>query len=449
MVFTYQSRLQLDPALLAKANEGSPIGDAVKSYITARNERLNYENNLKQSQLNEIQLQEALKQQKKNQIIDSAKANQGKWVLDHPEEASDDEAYNIAYADNFEKLGLIDEAKAIKSGYQELKRKTIIDFSKLVADLPLKKKWTPEAILGLHKLIKDDSILNKAFGGNLPITEDVSMVGSTSLLNQNRLIAENEARSKGTPVEYDDPITNTVRTAYPPPVKQSVISESSIILADQRKQRELLTSLQNAVLAGKVDPNKVMEVELPSGETFTYSFAGTPRGMERQNKIDKAMASDDYLNTKSGLKSAQKAINILSSNPNIYKRMLNPLDDTAVEYKAELGNMVDTITRIRTGAALNKDEQEFYTKNFGGSWFNNPKAVKYKLELLSSIFNDYLEGSIDPFKIKNGKVELSKETHNLIRQAMNEGFEKSIDNKSFSGSEKYIYDPVTKKVKLQ
>ena len=60
----------------------------------------------------------------------------------------------------------------------------------------------------------------------------------------------------------------------------------------------------------------------------------------------------------------------------------------AREFAAIRNEMMDVLTRLRTGAALNQNEQEFYAGQMPGALdITEPEAIKSKLKILEDMFN--------------------------------------------------------------
>jgi len=112
-----------------------------------------------------------------------------------------------------------------------------------------------------------------------------------------------------------------------------------------------------------------------------------PLAVERQ-KIETAATS--------GLKAIAKLREELKK-PGTLAALAVPGSPGARTAMAARNEMVDVLTRIRTGAALNADEQAFYNRQAPGlidSLFNDPDTIAYKL----SIFEDNFKGLAPPEK---------------------------------------------------
>lgn len=86
----------------------------------------------------------------------------------------------------------------------------------------------------------------------------------------------------------------------------------------------------------------------------------------------------------SGLSAIQKFKQELAKNPNMLAQLAVPGSPGARAALAAKKEMVDVLTRIRTGAALNQDEQVFYNSQAPGlldTLLDDPETVMYKLSI--------------------------------------------------------------------
>lgn len=99
-------------------------------------------------------------------------------------------------------------------------------------------------------------------------------------------------------------------------------------------------------------------------------------------------------NAQSGLDSLNTIGSILSQDPNAAKKAALPggsftesLTGTG-SYQAALNNATDVIGRLRSGGAINADEEKRFRKLLPGA-FDSPQTVQYKLGTLSQLFQRF------------------------------------------------------------
>jgi hypothetical protein len=98
-------------------------------------------------------------------------------------------------------------------------------------------------------------------------------------------------------------------------------------------------------------------------------------------------------NAQSGLRALDNVESILSSDPNAPLKSKIPLVSGRSPYAAASREINDVLTRLRTGAALNQDEQKFYEKQLPQP-FDSPATIAYKLSIFRDLFTQ-LAGSQD------------------------------------------------------
>lgn len=109
-----------------------------------------------------------------------------------------------------------------------------------------------------------------------------------------------------------------------------------------------------------------------------------PSGMEQQR----------YFNAQSGLTAVTQARQIIGNNPDALKwarfgTLGRLIGGSATQQLQEAQReMVDVITRLRTGAALNVEEQEFYSK-YEPKWgTDSPDTIAFKLKRLEDFYTN-------------------------------------------------------------
>lgn len=107
-------------------------------------------------------------------------------------------------------------------------------------------------------------------------------------------------------------------------------------------------------------------------------------------------------NARDGIMALNRMEEILEKNPNVFRYANTGMsggvgaaisgiwDPEPQEFRTEWSKASDVITRIRTGAALNKQEMDFYPKMIAQMW-SNPQAVRYNLQRLRGFYQTLLQ----------------------------------------------------------
>lgn len=105
--------------------------------------------------------------------------------------------------------------------------------------------------------------------------------------------------------------------------------------------------------------------------------------------------TDTQLKTKASAQSGLRALslikNTLQLDPNAPLKAKIPGLKQQTPYSAAAQEMADVLTRLRTGAALNKDEMAFYQNQLPQP-LDSPSTIKYKLDLFQNLFTQLATG---------------------------------------------------------
>jgi hypothetical protein len=100
-------------------------------------------------------------------------------------------------------------------------------------------------------------------------------------------------------------------------------------------------------------------------------------------------------NAQSGVDSLNTIFSTLKSNPNASKLAALPGGSLASaltgtgQYKAAISNATDVIGRLRSGGAINADEEKRFRSLLPGS-FDDQKTIDYKLQSLNNLFQRFI-----------------------------------------------------------
>lgn len=96
----------------------------------------------------------------------------------------------------------------------------------------------------------------------------------------------------------------------------------------------------------------------------------------------------DMLNAQSGLDNLAKMKERIASDPNVLVKAALPGSIGARDYNRWAKEVSDVYTRLRTGAALNVQEIEFYDSQLPGLLdYNNPQNIASALEIFQNLFD--------------------------------------------------------------
>lgn len=98
-------------------------------------------------------------------------------------------------------------------------------------------------------------------------------------------------------------------------------------------------------------------------------------------------------NAASGLRAIQRMRTILKQDRSVLVKAAIPGSPFAREFAAVRGEAIDVITRLRTGAALNMQEEDFYKRQFPGlmDLLTDPKAIEAKLTMYEDLFRRFTQ----------------------------------------------------------
>ena len=110
------------------------------------------------------------------------------------------------------------------------------------------------------------------------------------------------------------------------------------------------------------------------------------------NKTPSAEESKLLSNVDSGINQIDLLSEQLEKNPNIFKGMTMPGNETRQSIVTMRDDLTDILGRLRSGGAINKDEEaRFKNQLFKiglAATFENPKVAKFKLNKLRNLFQD-------------------------------------------------------------
>ena len=117
-----------------------------------------------------------------------------------------------------------------------------------------------------------------------------------------------------------------------------------------------------------------------------------------EKELDKVVRSKEYGNSREGLDSITTALEMVEEDPIIYRKFIDKKlgRGQAAKFDVALKNAEDVVTRIRTGAALNQNEQKFYDNLFNPGWTTDPDTAVWKMTFLKRIFTESIKRQLNP-----------------------------------------------------
>ena len=217
------------------------------------------------------------------------------------------------------------------------------------------QQWTAETPNKARKILGRETAIN--------------LQSKNGILNGKPFIANFNPRTG----EYLDPATGRPITGFQPKPDADSEPGSYVPVTDSR-----------GVVTGWVNP-KTRKVVTAAELGVAGGFRG-PMSPERQKMEE---------NAQSGLRAIDKLRSELKK-PGMLAELAIPTSPAARTARAARGEMIDVITRLRTGAALNKDEQAFYRDQAPGlidALFGDPDTIEYKLSIFENEFKGLAGGS--------------------------------------------------------
>lgn len=152
--------------------------------------------------------------------------------------------------------------------------------------------------------------------------------------------------------------------------------------------------------------------ELALAKSKASGGGGTPTGWEDYLKLYNALKpsatqEQNAINAQSGLTSINRARELAKSgwNTTMYNVPgLNMIGETG-ELRKNVQNLTDVLTRARTGAALNKEEEDFYNKftaNPLAVLTEGPKEFEKSFKIMEDIFSKTASVGRDPREVLMG-----------------------------------------------
>jgi len=173
--------------------------------------------------------------------------------------------------------------------------------------------------------------------------------------------------------------------------------EATLQKEEDRKLRQSL--LQQTVTARIEAANIAAQAKIEAAKSKEERAKAT----REQKNLIKLASNKMYQSTIQGLESVDialgefdKAMGGTNANRAIIAMQARFGKGQGANYYKAVADIADVTTRIRTGAALNKEEMKFYGKNFGTNWYNDPEFAKSKLELFKKVNQELVQRMENP-----------------------------------------------------
>lgn len=148
-------------------------------------------------------------------------------------------------------------------------------------------------------------------------------------------------------------------------------------------QAQLITPEMVVMARLLFEPSRANRIEA----AYKAQFLG-----QEQTKLS-AQQEKDRLNAESGLRNLEKIRARLRSDPTTLIKAQLPGAIGARDYVRWAREVSDVYTRLRTGAALNEQEIEFYDSQLPGLLdFGNPAAIEASLRIFEDLFDSFATG---------------------------------------------------------
>ena len=195
----------------------------------------------------------------------------------------------------------------------------------------------------------------------------------------------NEALAQGVPPEF---------------IQNQIIQESQLTQAqDQQTVLEAVFNLlgfrkpKAEVLREQLLEQQLRgEIPLQAGEREKLEMAQFNNLLTTGNKAVSAETSKLIANVDSGLQQVNLLEQAFNVDPNAFRQLATPGNAQAQSVKIMIEDLSDIIGRLRSGGAINKDEEKRFKNQIPKFGFikgrlEAPGAVKFKLDKLRALFN--------------------------------------------------------------
>lgn len=180
-------------------------------------------------------------------------------------------------------------------------------------------------------------------------------------------------------------------------VKDVEDEADSLVAQEQTKLNATIQQIRNAVGVNSLDKEKAIREAYRASQDkvneiddylnnlqYTNAQEAAKAGVTNKGKV----AAKDANIAQSGLTAISNIRNFISKNPNITKD-INPLSNR--DYKATITNTADLIGRLRSGGAIQAEEEKRF-RSLLPTFLDSPQDVEYKLSQLEDEFNNLLGG---------------------------------------------------------
>lgn len=274
------------------------------------------------------------------------------------------------------------------------------ELRKQEADKQEQKRLAGEA---LQRQIAQQDFANLIAQGNLGVSRTNAQ---TALANATKPQAKKGFSGFGTGGVLNQDTGEIIRPPDKPAERpDNSLSETELALraaggdATAKAAWDMIKDLKAKEKAAGAEPGTYVTLTDQQGKITGFVNPKTQRFLKPEDIA--GMPSDSLKNAMSperqkmqeNAKSGLRAIATLKEElkkPGVLAALAVPNSPTARKARAARAEMVDVMTRLRTGAALNKDEQTFYRDQAPGlidALFNDPSTIDYKLSIFADEFN--------------------------------------------------------------
>lgn len=184
-------------------------------------------------------------------------------------------------------------------------------------------------------------------------------------------------------------------------VNNTGYDENGIINSQNTQQEQDNTHITNYITG--YSPEQLFQAAMKAQLNGDKSSYSTLKGwydvesayQKNQTGGSNLLAKDKALVT-NGLHALDIVKSLYAKDPSVLTKQLVPGKYFSREFDSAVYNMADTILRLRTGAQANPSEIKAYGKSIAPSFGDSAQVVKFKLNQLETIFNDYLTGGGQP-----------------------------------------------------
>lgn len=238
--------------------------------------------------------------------------------------------------------------------------------------------------------------LSSALAGKSQQTAQPQQENPLMSLDINKLIQSMQAQQ---PVQQQAPQTMQAQPAQqqiPPMPEANILQRLINALPGGNIRQAEARSAQLGNIAKEQEILGQQPLQQSEREKLNIQFVNNVLQNKGTNSLSETAAKTLTL-AKNGVEQTNLLLNEFESNPNAFKSWSGPGDPRGQQIKTIRSNIADSVGRLRSGGAINKDEEKTFLnflpkQGVISGRTENPETVVFKLKMLNKMFNDVTNG---------------------------------------------------------